>query len=62
MLVLSRKQGESVVIGQDGSVTITVLSIKGDKVRLGFAAPREVIIDREERRTPRLVEEQPTNG
>ena len=46
MLVLSRKRGESVVIG-DG-VTVTVLSVEGDRVRLGFVAPAEVPIHREE--------------
>jgi carbon storage regulator len=47
MLVLSRKVGESVVI-QDAQITVTVVDIEGDKVRLGFDAPREVSIDRQE--------------
>ncbi len=46
MLVLSRKPGESVVIS-DG-ITLTVLSVEGDRVRLGFVAPAEVPIHREE--------------
>jgi carbon storage regulator len=46
MLVLSRKQGESIVIGDD--VTVTVLEVLGDRVRLGFAAPGETAIHREE--------------
>ena len=38
MLVLSRKRNESIVI--DGSIVITVIEIRGDKVRLGIEAPR----------------------
>lgn len=46
MLVLSRKKNESIVI--DGSITITVVEIRGDKIRLGIEAPREVPIHRSE--------------
>jgi carbon storage regulator len=46
MLILSRRVGESVRIGDD--VTLTVLGIKGAQVRLGFAAPREIAVNREE--------------
>jgi carbon storage regulator len=46
MLVLSRKQGEAIVIGDD--VTVTVLEVRGDRVRLGFTAPGETPIHREE--------------
>lgn len=46
MLVLSRHRGESIVIGDD--VIITVVRIDGDKVRLGFTAPRSVRVDRSE--------------
>ncbi len=46
MLVLARKQFESILIGDD--VTITVLEILGNKVRLGIEAPDEVPIDRTE--------------
>ena len=46
MLVLSRKQGEAIVIG--GNVTVTVLEVQGNRVRLGFAAPGETPIHREE--------------
>jgi carbon storage regulator len=46
MLILSRRPGESVVIGDD--VTVTVLGIKGNQVRLGFAAPQAVTVHREE--------------
>lgn len=46
MLVLSRKQNESIKIG--GSVTVTVVGIRGNKVRLGVDAPRDITIDRQE--------------
>ena len=46
MLVLSRKRGEGIVIG-DG-VTVTVLEVHGGRVRLGFTAPAEVPIHRAE--------------
>ena len=47
MLVLTRKIGESVVL-PDCGVTVTVVAVQGDKVRLGFAAPARVVIHREE--------------
>ena len=46
MLVLSRKKNESIVINND--VVITVIEIRGDKVRLGIVAPKEVAVHREE--------------
>lgn len=46
MLVLSRKEGESVVIGDD--ITVTVVEMRNGKVRLGFDAPREVSVHRRE--------------
>jgi carbon storage regulator len=46
MLVLSRKRDESIVIA--GNITITVVDIRGDKVRLGIAAPAEVPVHRRE--------------
>jgi carbon storage regulator len=46
MLVLSRKKDESVRIGSD--IVITIIEIRGDKVRLGFAAPKDVSIHRQE--------------
>jgi carbon storage regulator len=45
-LVLSRRAGESVVIGDD--VVVTVLEVRGDVVRLGIRAPRSVQVHREE--------------
>jgi carbon storage regulator len=46
MLILTRRPGEAVCIGQD--ITVTVLGVKGNQVRLGFRAPDHVSIDREE--------------
>jgi len=46
MLVLSRKKNESVVINND--ITIVVVEIRGDKVRLGIEAPKEVPVHRRE--------------
>ena len=46
MLILSRKAGESLKIGDD--VTVTVLGIKGNQVRIAIDAPREVAVHREE--------------
>lgn len=46
MLVLSRKEDESVIIG--ANIEVRVLEVRGDTVKLGFAAPREVEIDRSE--------------
>jgi carbon storage regulator len=46
MLVLTRKLEESIIIGQD--VTITILSIEKDKVKIGISAPREIPVIRKE--------------
>lgn len=46
MLILTRRIGESIVIGDD--VTITVLGVKGNQVRVGVNAPKEVSVHREE--------------
>lgn len=46
MLVLSRRIGESVVIGDN--VTVTVLDVRGDVVRIGIEAPRSVAVNRAE--------------
>ena len=53
MLVLARKRGQKVKL--DGGITISVVAIRGDKVRLGFDAPRDVNIWREE------LENEPTD-
>ncbi|MGH8610806.1 MAG: carbon storage regulator CsrA [Gammaproteobacteria bacterium] len=46
MLILTRRVGESLMIGDD--VSITVLGIKGNQVRLGVNAPKEISVHREE--------------
>jgi carbon storage regulator len=46
MLVLSRRVGDSIVIGDD--VVVTVLEVRGDVVRVGVDAPREVAVRRKE--------------
>lgn len=46
MLVLSRRPGESIMIGTD--VVITVLEVSGETVRIGVRAPREIAVHREE--------------
>jgi carbon storage regulator len=46
MLVLTRRPGEQIVI--DGNIRLTVVSVKGDRVRIGIEAPPTVVVDREE--------------
>ena len=46
MLILTRRVGESLMIGDE--VTITVLGVKGNQVRIGVQAPKEVAVHREE--------------
>ena len=46
MLILTRRAGESLMIGED--VSITVLGVKGNQVRIGIDAPKEVAVHREE--------------
>lgn len=46
MLILTRRAGETVMIGND--VTITVLGVKGNQVRIGINAPKDVAVHREE--------------
>jgi len=46
MLVLSRKKNESIIINND--ITVTVVEIRGDKVRLGIMAPKDVPVHRQE--------------
>jgi carbon storage regulator len=46
MLVLTRKSGEAINIGDD--ITVTVLEIRGNQVRLGLQAPQSVVIQRKE--------------
>lgn len=46
MLILTRRVGETLVIGDD--VTVTVLSVRGNQVRIGVNAPKNVTVHREE--------------
>jgi carbon storage regulator len=46
MLILTRRPGESVKIGDD--ITVTVLGVRGNQLRLGFSAPPNVAVHREE--------------
>ena len=61
MLILTRKVGESVLIGDD--ISITVLSVRGNQVKLGVQAPKEVSVHREEiyQRT-KQTQDEPANG
>jgi len=56
MLVLTRREGERIALGED--IVLTVVSIQGNKVRLGIAAPDDVTI----RRGELLGEEAPLSG
>jgi len=59
MLILTRRVGETVVIGDD--VDVTVLGVKGNQVRLGIKAPKEIAVHREEI-YERICREQKSNG
>ena len=65
MLILSRQKNESIVINDD--ITVVISDIRGDKVKLGIIAPKEVSVDRFEVRQAKLkqkaeVETQIQNG
>lgn len=46
MLVLTRRPGEEIII--DGNIRVTVVSVRGDRVRIGIEAPPSVVVDRQE--------------
>ena len=46
MLILTRRAGETVMVGSD--ITITVLGVKGNQVRIGINAPKDIAVHREE--------------
>ena len=46
MLILTRRVGESIMIGEE--VTVTVLGVKGNQVRIGVNAPKDISVHREE--------------
>ena len=60
MLILTRRSGEKLVIGDN--VTVTVLSVKGNQVRIGIDAPRDVSVNREEIYQRILKEKKALNG
>jgi len=60
MLVLSRKKNESIVI--NGDITIVVVEIRGDNVRLGVEAPKEVPVNRREVHEAIAREERENDG
>ena len=60
MLVLSRKVGERIQVGDE--IEVVVCEIRGDKVLLGVVAPREVQVDRAEIRKRKNEQDKRTNG
>lgn len=60
MLILTRRTGEKLVIGEN--VTVTVLGIKGNQIRIGIEAPRDVSVNREEIYQRILNEKKALNG
>jgi len=60
MLILTRRVGETLMIGDE--VTVNVLGVKGNQVRIGVNAPKEVAVHREEIYERIKAEEQQRNG
>jgi len=60
MLILTRRTGETLMIGDD--IKVTVLAVKGNQVRIGVDAPKEVSVHREEIHARIVAEKQQQNG
>lgn len=48
MLILTRRTGESIMIGNEAEIKVTTLSIKGNQVKIGIDAPKDVSVHRDE--------------
>lgn len=48
MLILTRRRNESILIGNDQEIKITILGVRGNQVQLGIEAPRDIAVHREE--------------
>lgn len=48
MLILTRQIGQTIVIGENGEIKLTIISKQGNKVRIGIEAPKEIAVNREE--------------
>ena len=60
MLILTRKSGASINIGDE--IKVTVLEIRGSQVRLGISAPKHIQVDREEITERKRIENRQENG